>query len=143
MKIIQMIMLSYLFVLSYQDIRKKKIAIWLLCLGGGIVIASLFFMRGILWWERAAGALVGILMLGVSQVTKESIGKADCILILFIGLMEGYLCCICSLCYATFLCCILCIALLGFRIMTKKQRIPFIPFLWVGYFCDILLRMKG
>lgn len=143
MKIVQIIMLSYLLVLSYQDIRKKKIAVWLLCIGTAIVIASLFFMKETLWWERAAGAVLGILMLGISQVTKESIGKADCILILFIGVMEGYLCCICSLCYATFLCCIFCIILLGFKVMTRKQRIPFIPFLWIGFLCDTLLRMKS
>lgn len=133
-------MMLYLGILSYQDLRKRKIAIPFLLFGILLAIASMFLMREVVWWERVAGAFIGILMLGVCKVTKEAIGMADCILILYLGIMEGYLSCICMLCYTTFLCCIFCIGCLGFKIITKKQRIPFIPFLLLGFTCHVLLR---
>ena len=130
-------LLAYLGILSIQDIRKKKVSLWLLSVGIVFVFAY-FILNSVSLPESLIGGGIGILMLGISLITKESIGKADCILIGYLGLMMGYIQSIMILLISLFLCCIFCIIGTGFHLLSRKKRVAFIPFLLAGFLCTIL-----
>lgn len=139
MTILEGITLAYLGTLSIQDIKKKKVNLWFLYAGGVLVFISLIVVTTVTLGERLFGGGIGILMLGISLITKEAIGRADCILILYLGLMTGCLQIIMILLISFFLCCIFCIIGTGFRLLSRKKRVAFIPFLLVGFLCTIPL----
>ena len=138
MTILEGITLAYLGTLSIQDIRKKKVNLWILYVGIVLVFISLIAAPTVSVIERLLGSGIGILMLGISLITKEAIGRADCILILYLGLMTGYLQSIMILLISFLLCCIFCIIGTGFHLLSRKKRVAFIPFLLVGFLCTVL-----
>ena len=138
MTILEGITLAYFGTLSIQDIRKKKVNLWFLYAGIVLVFISLIAVTTVTLPERLFGGSIGILMLGISLITKEAIGRADCILILYLGLITGYLQSIMILLISFFLCCIFCIIGTGFHLLSRKKRVAFIPFLLVGFLCTIL-----
>lgn len=138
MTILEGITLAYLGTLSIQDIRKKKVNLWFLYAGIVLVFISLIADTSVTLPARLFGGSIGILMFGISLITKEAIGRADCILILYLGLITGYLQSIMILLISFFLCCIFCIIGTGFHLLSRKKRVAFIPFLLVGFLCAIL-----
>lgn len=138
MSIVQGIMVMYLGTLSVIDLRKKKIHVCCLIFGIFIMAASMIESSNPLWYERLAGAGIGLGMLLVSVITKEAIGKADCILMLYLGVMLGYAECLKLLFFSFLICSIVCMVCLGFRVVTRKQRMAFVPFLFVGFLCNLL-----
>lgn len=138
MTILEGITLAYLGTLSIQDIRKKKVNLWFLYAGIVLVFISLIADTSVTLPARLFGGSIGILMFGISLITKEAIGRADCILILYLGLITGYLQSIMILLISFFLCCIFCIIGTGFHLLSRKKRVAFIPFLLVGFLCTIL-----
>lgn len=139
MSIFEGFLLAYLGILSVQDIRKKKVNVWFLSAGIIFVVVNLAISSTISLPERLIGGGIGVLMLGISIVTKEAIGRADCILIVYLGLMAGYMQSIMILLISFFLCCVFCIIGSGFHLLSKKKRIAFIPFLLTGFLCTIFL----
>lgn len=137
--VVQGIMLSYLTVLSVEDIRKKQIKVFSLGLGAFIVLIALFLYTQPSLLERWIGALIGGIMLLIGFLSKGAIGAADSVIILYLGVLYGATFVLSVLCIASVICCLCCIIFLGFRIMNRKKRIPFIPFLFVGFIVNLLV----
>src|SRR5574344_1852845 len=84
-----MILLSFLLICTYYDLRYKKVnvcicVIWV-CIGS--IFEFLFLSRGI--WSYIISLSVGLLLYGISVVTKEEIGKGDAIIFCVIGIYMG------------------------------------------------------
>lgn len=129
------IVATYLSVLSVEDIKKRKVRMLLLYLGVGIVVGGLFLYRSPTIIERVVGGGIGLVFLLITWVTKGGIGLADGILVLYLGVLYGYLPCLTILLIASIACSICCMLMIGFRLVTRKARIPYIPFLLIGYLC--------
>jgi len=129
----------YLGILSVKDMKRGLLSVNLLLEGAAVSILialGRIITEGRSWEELVFGALPGIVLLMVSQVTK-SVGIGDGIVLLQTDLLFfmdhtimafGISMCVVAI-YAA--------ALLLFRKSTKHTRIPYIPFLWIG--CGIAL----
>ena len=111
----QGVWIVYLTCLSVIDIRTRKIPIWLL------------------------GAGVGIAFLGISKITREAFGYGDGIVILILGICLGLWDLLIVLMVSFLGASLIAILLLVWSKGAKKQSMPFIPFLCIGYVAVILM----
>ena len=122
---------------AYFDLKYKEIPLWLSLVGGAIGI--LFCVQE----ERAIGQIIlafipGILALGFSWVTKELMGYGDGIILLVLGSymsLEKVL----SIGMLAFVLAGI-VALVLLVVFHKKggYRIPFIPFLGIAYWLELV-----
>lgn len=133
--IARVVVAGYLMVVSMIDLRKKTVS-WMMLLLGGVLCGLCCLTsgaEGII--NRLFGAGLGLILLIISRVTREAVGRADSILVICLGAVLGFDQCIKMLCISLGLCCICCMVGLSFHVITKKYRIPFIPFLFAGFIC--------
>ena len=129
----QIVCMSLLLGLSVMDIRVRWIPVKSLILLTVLAIGYQIYAREVDIWLIAGGCLVGILFFVISRFTGESIGYADCWLILILGIYLGFWGILEVLTNSLFLLAIASIVVLVFRKMSRKGSLPFIPFLAAGY----------
>lgn len=130
------IMLVFLGLLAWIDIRKQKLPLLPIALFGGAGFALFLWTSPFLWKELWGGVAVGGGVLFGAVVTRESIGMGDGILLcatgIYLGLRQNLILFFLAVMFA---------AVTGLVYLIKKkcgrkQRIPFVPFLLAA---DILL----
>lgn len=118
-----------------------------------LVIAGLICRLGIYvyeilkvenWKEMLISDLIGFgvgfgFLFVVSLLTKGSIGMGDAKLFAVIGLMSGSFCTYSTLLVSLVLCAIVSLIGLATKKMTRKDSLPFGPFIAVGYILSVLL----
>ncbi len=72
---------GYLCVVSVWDIRKREIPLWLIAVGGLLAAGLGFFSEKHSIMLMIAGALVGMVFVGISKVTEEAFGYGDSLMI--------------------------------------------------------------
>ena len=121
----------FLLVESMIDIKSKKVWLWMPFLAGTVGLGYRI-LNGYTNIPEVGGSLaVFILLIGISRITKESLGMGDvwviASILMAIGLMEGI--------KSIFIGFLLAGIYGGILIVVKKcggkTRIPFIPFLFV------------
>ncbi len=113
--------------LSWEDIKKKEISLFVLIVSGSIALLCLIAENGIEIVHIVGCMLPGMLLLALSLISQEKIGYGDGATVLVLGFWTDMDFCVATLaiaflltgCYAIFL-------LLKRR---KDEKIPFIPFL--------------
>ena len=125
----QGVWMVYLTCLSLIDIRTRKIPIWLLGAGGVMAIVMQIWksLKGasISPILIVSGAAVGIVFLGISiLILGICLGLWDLLIVLMISFLGASL---------------IAILLLVWNKGAKKQSMPFIPFLCIGYVAVILM----
>lgn len=138
-KIADCIIAVILVAAGYKDWKTKQVSLrMLLLLGIAVVILRIAVVE-----DTAAstigGILIGILFLGISKVTEESIGYGDSWLIVSLGIYLGGKtllgvvlgACICASIFSLLTCLR--------RGWNKKYTIPFVPFLAVAYLGVVFL----
>ena len=129
------IFLIYLLILSIFDIRERRISVLLLAAGSiftGIVVTYELFAGYISWLQPVLGSLPGIFLLLVAWFSKKA-GYADGVVLLWIGVLYGYREGLSILGVSLFLVSMTSVLLLILRKVKKQTRIPYIPFLAVGF----------
>lgn len=121
--------LIFLAILSSEDIREKRISVKTVLLGALTAIICRLTSGQTSGIEIAGSLVPGALLLLLSVITKESIGKGDGIVVMVLGLWIGG--------QMTFL--VVCLAVWAagifaavFLIRKKHELIPFIPCLLMG-----------
>lgn len=134
----EIILLVMLGLYAIEDIRKRSISILFLPLFGLAGAGMHLFQRDIGIVSILLGVVVGAGMIGISFLTRESIGLGDGFLFLVTGVFLGGAAnmelLLFSLLYAA-------VFSLGALIVGKKKRkqeIPFIPFVFLGYLTMIV-----
>ena len=84
------------------------------------------------------GMTLGAVLVAVSKWSKEALGIGDALLILMIGMGMGIYQTALVVFYALFVTSVVCAVLLMMKRVGKKTRIPFVPFLLLGYVGGIL-----
>ena len=84
------------------------------------------------------GMTLGAVLVAVSKWSKEALGIGDALLILMIGMGMGIYQTALVVFYALFVTSVVCAVLLMMKRVGKKTRIPFVPFLLLGYVGVIL-----
>ncbi len=124
------------------DIKRREIPLVLLVILGGIV-AFLWgyevFWQG-LGYMQFLGVIPGIFMLILARISEESVGYADGIVVAEIGLLTGVGRCLFILSAALFLAAIFSLFVLVIKKVSKKYKVPFIPFFTSAYAFSLLLQ---
>ncbi len=132
------IMIGMLTVLMIQDIRTKRVSIWAIALFF-ISVAVAVIVRG----QQAdlypvAGGLIGSVIIGVSIITKQSVGLADGLVITGLGVYMGLWKIIGLLMLALLFAALVAMVALLLKKADKNTKIPFIPFVQVAFVVMIL-----
>ena len=131
----------YLIILSVLDIREKKVPV--IPLAGGMLFALAVGMTeategGMKCMEIAGGMILGILpggfMLGMAYFSGKA-GYGDGVLLIIMGILNGYLAGIILLCMSLFILSAFSVCLLILRKADRHTSIPYIPFLTIAYIC--------
>ena len=135
------LMLSYLAINSFTDIKKKKIS---------VVVSLIFFVIGvvvsIINKEKSlisilGGVGIGFILLLVGKFSRESVGIGDGLIFLVTGLYLGFTRNIVLLLYGLIFCALVSIILITFKKLKLKDKIPFAPFVLVAYISMLLLEV--
>ncbi len=121
--------LIFLAILSSEDIREKRISVKTILLGALIALICRFLEGQISGMEIAGSLIPGVLLLLLSIMTKESIGKGDGIVAMVLGLWIGGQMTFLVICLAVWVAGIFAVVCL---IRKKWELIPFIPCLLMG-----------
>lgn len=121
--------LIFLAILSLEDIREKKISVNTILLGALTAMICRFIGGQTSGIEIAGSLIPGVLLLLLSIMTKESIGKGDGIVVMVLGLWIGGQMTFLVVCLAVWAAGIFAVVCL---IRKKRELIPFIPCLLMG-----------
>lgn len=118
---------------AIYDLKKRTIPLLLiLSFGAVILLLSLIQPRPDIV-TSCLGAILGIVLLVLSKAFDGAVGEADGLVMLIVGFGMGiYGGCV-VLFYGLFLAALVSIVLLCFKKLSKKDSIPFVPFLLVSY----------
>lgn len=120
---------------SIYDWKYKKISLPVTGIGLLVTIAILIFSSQYTWKNAISGMSVGIFIIICSFLTRGQIGIGDGIISCFIGTGCGFFENLNILFCAFTLAAIVSAVLLIRKKVKKKTRIPFVPFLFIGYCC--------
>ncbi len=122
---------------SWQDARHKRVELWLFWVFGAaaaVLLAGQWFCgAGEDLFSHLLGGIPGIMLLGVSKITKEGIGVGDGLFFFVSGLMLGLEKNLMLLCGGVLLCGGYGLWLLFYKrvrygIDARKETLPFLPF---------------
>lgn len=125
----------YLLGLSLWDVKERRVPVILLVLGSiaaGSVVAYGMATGRIRGVELILGAIPGLSLLLTAWLTGKA-GYADGIVLLCCGIVWGYREALLILCLSLVLISFVSIALLLLHKVKRQSRIPYIPFLAVGF----------
>lgn len=131
--LIKVILTGLLILCAIQDIRKKKIFLWMISSGAVLTGLCLPFSQLISIPDRIAGVVIGISVIFISIATSGKIGMGDALLLCITGLGMGFWGNLELFALALFLASIVSIILLIVHLADRKKSIPFVPFLLVSY----------
>lgn len=122
-----------LFIAGITDIRKKQISRKLLLALLLVCIAAVMLKEDFGIFDAAGGLAIGLCAIGISMVSREQIGMGDGIVIAVVGLVLGTRRCLAVVSTASFLMCIVAIAILIIKKGNRHTRLAFLPALFIGY----------
>ncbi len=122
---------------SIYDIKYKALPRWFLIVGSILAIMLAIALRPIGFGEMAGGLFLGLLLFGISILTRGSLGKGDGIFLGILGLNLGFSVVFPVFAGALLLAAFLSILLIIVRRVNRKTVFPFLPFLSAAYgiFC--------
>ena len=131
------VLIGILGVHSLEDIRDQKITVTITLFSAIVGILLHLFFPGISIFEMIAGMVSGMGILLLGRVTGGGIGMGDGLVFMLTGLYLGAAENLALMCISFFLASAWGIFLLLSRLCSRQERIPFVPFLFLGYLCMI------
>lgn len=131
----------WLGVLAGIDLRYKKIPYWLLAVSGVIVTCvsvRRICMVGMQDMQLVWSVLPGVGMLLIALVSKKA-GWADGIILVLLGVAVGFRVCAFSFALSMLIISVVSLVLLMLKRVGKNTKIPYLPFLWIGYLAQTAL----
>lgn len=122
-----------LFACSVQDFHRKKFSLWIVLLAAVVLCICIPFSGKIIFFDKIGGLFVGILVIGISWITKGKIGMGDGIILCVTGIGLGFWTNMELFAIALFLAAVISIFLLALGLTNRKKSIPFVPFMLVAY----------
>ncbi len=129
----------YLGVLSIWDLKEKRVPVFPLLTGASILLLPVIesCLRGdVLWGFLIGGLIPGALLIALAKVSGK-IGVADGLVVMALGAQCGLRGCLQLLFYSLFSLSVFSVFLLVLRKANCSTRIPYLPFLLLGYLWSI------
>ena len=135
----------WLTALGGIDMRRKYVPAWLLACGG--IFATLMSVFGFYDGELDGTGLLwsifpGVVLLAVAILTRMA-GWADGIVLLILGILAGFRACIFSFTLSMLIISVVSLILLALRRVRKNTKLPYLPFLCVGYLVQAVLGLAA
>lgn len=122
----------FLFVCSWQDIRRKKLSGELFLLFGiGAIIVDIFYQTSI--WLCITAMLPGLILLAFGKISEQQIGYGDGFAVMVMGLLLPGRETVAVLLFGFFLCALGSVGLFFSGKWKRKMAVPFVPFLTAAY----------
>lgn len=131
--IIKLVITCILGLLAVVDFKKKQVSNVFLLIISAIVFVNYVIFRPITIISLIGGVVVGVVLLGISYVTRQKIGVGDGLLVMLLGAYLGFEVIGFLLLYALTLSAIWSGLLLMIKKVNKHYTIAFIPFIFAGY----------
>lgn len=132
------LVLLILGIMGMEDLKKRTISVWKIAVFGMVILLALVYGRGetadinmIPFFTAASGVIPGIVLLILGKLAKGSIGEADGLIVLGLGIYMGFWSVMSVLSVALFLAFIVSGVLLTIG-RRRNYEIPFVPFLLLG-----------
>lgn len=132
-KIMLFMLGAMLGVSTWMDIRKRQVSVILLVVSGVLGLLGIVIWNTVSYGSMAGGMAVGILVAGLSKLTKGEVGLGDGWLLCVTGIYLGIYRNMELLLTALFLAAVWGALLMVFHKADRKTRLPFVPFLMVAY----------
>jgi len=131
----ELLAIIFLMVCSYTDLKYKEVSVFTLLIFSvlGFIVMIIESGTGLIsYTECILNPLLGLVLLGISILTKGEIGQGDAFVIMITGCMWGATK-NCSVFFvATIAAGIFSFLILIIKKYEKKASFPFIPFLLIG-----------
>lgn len=138
------VLFIYLFIMMIWDLKRREISLGITAIVAVILTArqlSAVFAGQVSLFLGFSGVLIGIVLMAVSIVSRGQIGVGDGILFvvsgMLLGLYENIVLLFLSLITASFVG----VGLLILRKGSRKDKLPFAPFVFAGYGVICLCRI--
>ena len=130
--------MAFLLVCTVTDLKERKVYT-LFCLGNLAAVIALMLWNNEKFINIMLGMVPGIILLGISLIASEAIGRGDAIVVMVIGSALGYTRTVEILTWA-FLTCLV-VAGIGKlkKKITLKSKMPFVPFLMTGECITVIM----
>lgn len=131
----------WLGVLAGIDFRCMRVPVWLL-IASGIFVTSMSLWK--IWQGRIVDAglfwsmLPGVVMLLVAIISQKA-GVADGVVLLLMGISTDFRTCALSFVISLFVIGAVSLVLLVLKRAGKNTKLPYLPFLWLGYVTQVAL----
>lgn len=132
-------MAAWLLPMSIMDVKSRRVPAWILWIGAVAAAGTLLYemiSKGTTGWQICRGLLPGLALLAVAFATGKA-GMADGVIMLLMGIFAGYEVCVAASLAGLFLLAFFSGILLALRKVKRDTRIPFVPFLTVGWFLAV------
>lgn len=140
--------LSLLITCSYTDLRERGISLALLAAFSTscavLMISVLIFGERLVFLKRSlvyepdiiniiAGLIPGLILLIISMLTKEAIGRGDVYVVMLLGFMLGFEKILTILCLSMVMTALTGLVCMVLGIRSRKDSLPYIPFILGAY----------
>ena len=118
-------------ILAVLDCKRKWFRRSELFLAAGVMLAGGLLLE-ISLWNRLAGGVVGLILVGFSLLSGEQFGKGDSLLLLFCGLAMGIYHLAALLMLSFGMSAFVGVGLLLCKKIKKTTKLPYVPFLFAA-----------
>ena len=131
----EVLIAAWLLPMSIADIKSKRVPVWMLWIGASAAVGMVLHKGingGLDGWNEGCALLPGAILLAVAYATGKA-GPADGVILMLLGVFAGYEDCVAASLGGLILIALFSAVLLTLHRVRKNTRIPFVPFLTVGW----------
>ncbi len=130
----------FLMICSVTDIRSKELKPAVLILFGAAGLILYYLFRPVSLFEEMAGIIIGLFFIGLYLLTDEKIGLGDGLLITVTGIYLGGRENALLIMTAMVLSAVFSIILLLSKKAGRKTKFAFVPFVFLSFIIQLILR---
>ncbi|MFQ9933374.1 MAG: prepilin peptidase [Lachnospiraceae bacterium] len=134
----------YLIICSFTDIKSMKISLPLSLMFSltGILLSLFSLTNHQNIFDLILSVSAGLLIILASFISRGSIGIGDGFIISVIGCFHSSWITVCVIAYSFFIAAVFCLILILLKKQSKGVKIPFAPFILIGYIFNFLTSVK-
>ncbi len=127
----KVVLFLWLFLCSWQDIKRQEISIILIGLGFVLLFVISIIHGELALWERVGGIGIGAVLLILNKLTRGQVGIGDGLIFCVTGISLGFFINSILLFYSLFIAAIFSCIYMIIKRVNRKTTIPLVPFIFI------------